>query len=168
MNHSGNRWSRAHDNHNRNLASSWLLQLLALGISLQAWRQWPMVRMARRMARLDNMLAVSLRDGCLVLVEGGEVSKVEWKDVSSFSQNTKREDRIPKSFSMYIAGERLTVTRHIHYAPDEWIASYGGMIGGLVVGNGSAEDAKSRALTLVRDRLNESILQINELIGAAP
>lgn len=32
--------------------------------------------MARRLARLDNLLAVSLRDGCLVLVEGGEVS--EW------------------------------------------------------------------------------------------
>ena len=29
--------------------------------------------MASRLDRLDNLLAVSLRDGCLVLVEGGEV-----------------------------------------------------------------------------------------------
>lgn len=120
------------------------------------------------MVSLVPNLALLERDERLVLVEGEEVSKMEWKDVSSFSQNTKREDRIPKTFCVYIAGERLTVTRHIHYSPDEWIASYGGLIGGLVVGNGTAEDAKVRALTLVRDRLAESVSQMNALLGVTP
>lgn len=78
-------WSRAHDNPNPNLASSRLLQLLAFGMALQDRRAGQVVRMVMRMGSMVRMLAVPLHNGCLVLVEGEEVSLV-FDDIDEFNR----------------------------------------------------------------------------------
>jgi hypothetical protein len=49
--------------------------------------------------------------------------KPQWEDVSSFSQNDK--ERIPNCFAIRFGDRslKLTVHRHIHYKPDQWLAS---------------------------------------------
>lgn len=70
--------SRAHDNPNRNLPGGRILLVLAAGISLQdqlATSRRAILGMDLRMGSLVRMLALSLRNGRLVLVEGEEVSE---------------------------------------------------------------------------------------------
>ena len=73
-----NHWSRqANDNHNRNLSGGRLLQLLAASISLQdqlVTSRRAILGMDLRMGSLVRLLAVSLHNGRLVLVEGEEVT----------------------------------------------------------------------------------------------
>lgn len=75
-------WSEDHDNPNRNLPSSRIFFVLAASIPLQdqlATRRRAILGMDLRMGSLVRMLALSLRNGCLVLVEGEEVShRMAW------------------------------------------------------------------------------------------
>ena len=44
-----------------------------------------------------------------------------WKDSTSYQQSDKKRE--PRSWVMSVAGLRVTVHRHIHYAPTQWLLS---------------------------------------------
>ena len=45
----------------------------------------------------------------------------KWKDTSSYCQSDV--ERVPHAFEIAIGCFRLVVHRHIHYPPDQWLAS---------------------------------------------
>lgn len=74
--------------------------------------------------------------------------KIQWKDVTSYSKIAK--DRTPRTWQTYVAGIRLTVTRHLDYEPDEWIAnSYPNLLESQLLESKSVEDAKDEAIKLL-------------------
>lgn len=85
-----------------------------------------------------------------------------WKDVSSYSQSEIRSERQVKSVELRIGKVRLVVTRHIHYNPTDWVASFGDIYNQIVVGTGTLEDAKTEALILANQHLNKMITEISK------
>jgi hypothetical protein len=82
---------------------------------------------------------------------------VEFKDVTSHSQGTK--DRTPRTWEAKIGCVRLTVTRHIHYAPDEWIArSHPSIIDMELLQSKDIEEAKDEAVELLSSRCNAVVI----------
>ncbi len=86
------------------------------------------------------------------------MSSLKWKDVSSFSQGDKA--RVPCTFELRVAGAKLVVTRHIHHAPDVWLLNFPPFFEGFEIGRGTAEEAKSKALEVVRAKLNEVLVAL--------
>ncbi len=46
--------------------------------------------------------------------------KAKWKDCTSWKKSDK-DKSVARSWELYAGGERLVVTRHIHYEPDRWV-----------------------------------------------
>jgi hypothetical protein len=80
---------------------------------------------------------------------------MEWKDRSSFSQGDKV--RTPKTFEALAGGLQITVTRHIHHEPTDWVLICEPFFANTVIGNGTADDAKSAALDSVRAKLRAAL-----------
>ena len=80
-------------------------------------------------------------------------TKIEWKDISSFSQGEK--DKTPKTFETYVVSFRIVVTRHIGFKPDEWILRCEPMFKYYIIGIGSAEEAQGAAIVAVREQLSK-------------
>lgn len=76
---------------------------------------------------------------------------IKFEDVTSHSQGAK--DRTAKTWQAKIGCVRLTVTRHIHYAADEWIAeSQPDIINMVRLESKDIDDAKTEAVDLLRKR----------------
>lgn len=84
-----------------------------------------------------------------------------WKDITSHSKGSDRSE--VKSVEAYIGKSRLIVTKHIHYAPDEWTAVLDGVFTRRIVSKGSLQDAKEKALILADQILKEMLSQVSEL-----
>lgn len=83
---------------------------------------------------------------------------MDWKDTSSFSQGDKV--RIPATFTLLAGGLKVVVTRHIHAEPDEWVLNCEPWFRHTIVGKGSADEAKSAALALVRNKLRSTLVAL--------
>ena len=80
---------------------------------------------------------------------------MSWKDISSYSRNdTKRE---PCTFELIAEGVRLTVTRHIHYGPHDWIAIAEPYFSTVVLRSQDIVGAKEEAKKLLRNCLTKSL-----------
>lgn len=77
---------------------------------------------------------------------------MQWKDISTYKRGDKTREI--RTVQLEVAsGLRLVVTRHIHYAPDEWVLNCEPWFSNFVVGNGTLAEAKEAAVHLVRERL---------------
>lgn len=79
---------------------------------------------------------------------------MNWKDTSSYSQSNKVRE--PVTFTLLVASLKIVVTRHIHHAPDAWVLTCQPWFEQREVGNGTADEAKAVALTLVRSKIAEA------------
>ena len=52
---------------------------------------------------------------------------------------------------------KLTVTRHIHYSPTDWVVSFGEIISQRKLSSGTLEEAKELAVNLVQSELNKML-----------
>jgi len=80
-----------------------------------------------------------------------------WKDVSSYSRQTPQEERVPDQWDYETPSMRISVHRHIHYEPDQWLMSVRGRGAGPRVSvdmqplkNKDADQAKAEALTVLK------------------
>ncbi|MBS1199190.1 MAG: hypothetical protein H6R18_2975 [Proteobacteria bacterium] len=80
---------------------------------------------------------------------------MEWKDKSSFSQGDKV--RTPKSFEARAGSLRITVTRHIHHDPADWVLICEPWFSQTVISTGTADEAKEAAVIAVRKKLAETL-----------
>lgn len=74
---------------------------------------------------------------------------MEWKDETSYRQGDT--DRTPKTWVLGVAGLRIVVSRHIHFAPDEWVLTCEPWFNKKVISNGTEGEAKEAALSAVRN-----------------
>lgn len=88
--------------------------------------------------------------------------KVEWKDISTFSQSDK--ERKPRSFEARIGKLRLSVHRHIHYEPDDWLMDFGDFGTMRLLKSKDIEDAKREASDIAMEMLSDAMDAIQGLI----
>jgi hypothetical protein len=82
-------------------------------------------------------------------------NKMKWKNTSSFSQSDKL--RIPTTFVAEIGRLKITVTRHIHHAPTDWILICEPFFTQKVISDGTADEAKESAVIAVREKLIQAL-----------
>lgn len=75
-----------------------------------------------------------------------------WKDVSTRSSNGE-----VKTLNAMIGKIKLTVTRHIHYEPTDWVVSFGEIISQRKLSNGTLDEAKELAVSLIEGELNKML-----------
>lgn len=84
------------------------------------------------------------------------MSAAKWKDESCFSQGTV--DRTPTTWTldtgMYV---RITVTRHIHHAPDAWVLVCHDLRIDSKLKSKGIDEAKAEAVRFVTARLTAMI-----------
>ena len=86
---------------------------------------------------------------------------MNWRDITSYKQGDKLRE--VRSVATKVGKLELTVTRHIHHPPNQWLASCLPFFELTMVGNGSLEDAKDYAL----ERLYEDICDVTDAMEAA-
>lgn len=75
---------------------------------------------------------------------------IEFKDTTSYSRDEK--DRTPRTWQAHIGKFSITVTRHINYDPDVWIAMTSpDILDKKVLKSKDIEDAKKEAIDLFRE-----------------
>lgn len=89
-----------------------------------------------------------------------------WKDISSFSQRDKVRE--PRTFVMEVAGLSITVTRHMHYAPTDWLLCCDPFFREVVIGTGTADDAKVAAIKAVKQKLIDTLAALGPCPCLAP
>lgn len=90
---------------------------------------------------------------------------MKWDDTSSHSQGDK--ERLPNRFETRIGAFRLVIHRHIHYPPDQWLAScHPNMFSCFELCSKDLESAKCQAVARLQSILLEAIEQITSNKGA--
>lgn len=84
------------------------------------------------------------------------MSKLVWKDISSFSQSDKV--RAVNSVEADAGVFRLRVHRHIYYNPDDWLLSVGGLVDKRLLKSKDLEEAKAEAVEYIR-KLMTNVLE---------
>jgi hypothetical protein len=85
---------------------------------------------------------------------------IVWKDISSHSQGDT--DRTPKTWRVNVDEFRITVTRHINYAPGDWLLICQPFAGMRRLAATEIESAKSEAIAFVRDRLQSALTELQD------
>lgn len=89
--------------------------------------------------------------------------KIEWKDRTSYSRNGSRVE--PRVWEIVHGPMRVTVHRHIGYAPDAWLVTCNAV--GLdcyeLVRGLSADEAKKRALQVVHEELSAFLTAVRAM-----
>jgi hypothetical protein len=80
---------------------------------------------------------------------------MQWEDKTCFSQSDK--SRIPTTFVAVAGGLNITVTRHIHYAPNDWVLICEPWFMKKVISSGTADEAKESAIIAVREKLTKAL-----------
>ncbi len=79
----------------------------------------------------------------------------DWKDITSYSRSDT--DKTPKSWALKAGPFRLVVHRHIHYGPNQWLATCPGVFEHQELESEDADRAKLEAELLLRTLLVTSI-----------
>lgn len=80
---------------------------------------------------------------------------MEWKDVSSYRQ--REQDRTPNTFHADAGGIRISVHRHIHYKPTDWLLTAQPWFNCTVLKSISADGAKLEAGYNVREKIKAAL-----------
>ena len=83
-----------------------------------------------------------------------------WKDETSFSKSDK--DHTPRTWCAKFGGFSLILTRHIHYTPDEWVASCCGVFENKVMASKEVYDAAAEAVATLQFKLKAAIGEIHD------
>lgn len=68
----------------------------------------------------------------------------EWKDETSYSRGG---DRTPTTWTLRLPTLRITVHRHVHYAPNQWLVTCDRLLGvPQLLASGELEAAKREAI----------------------
>lgn len=88
-----------------------------------------------------------------------------WKDTTSYSQHAR--NRTPGEWQTQASWIRITVHRHIHYAPDAWLLStVPALFERWELVSKSADGAKLEAEMMVRERLELAVNALRTDHGA--
>jgi hypothetical protein len=88
-----------------------------------------------------------------------ETARDYWKDETSYTQGDK--ERIPRSWVRWDGLLRVTVHRHIHYPPDQWLLSCAPWFDKRELESKDADAAKDEAVTLVLQVLEGARKSLN-------
>ncbi len=91
--------------------------------------------------------------------------KLRWEDVSSFGRDEK--DRTPKSWCAKAGRFALSVSRHIHCAPDSWNIRVADLMAYELPGDVTAQEAQVFAEARLRLALNAALRDLTKTGGAA-
>jgi hypothetical protein len=94
-------------------------------------------------------------------MEGQHVSKIVWKDVSSFSRNDT--ERTSKTFEIRLNNFVLIVTRHIHYPADAWVGRCHELSFQKQLGSMQIEEAKTELVDRIKEILKAEISALEAL-----
>ena len=83
---------------------------------------------------------------------------IEWKDVTNYSRSDTK--RVPRSWAALIGGLRVTVSRHIHYAPDAWLLTCSPWFETTELTVKDGEMAKLQAFKWIGQRLRGALLEL--------
>lgn len=72
-----------------------------------------------------------------------------WRDETSYSRDEK-EPRTPRTWATSVGPIRVWVSRHIHYAPDEWTIGASALVVTRAAKSKDLEEAKAEAVTALR------------------
>jgi len=86
----------------------------------------------------------------------------EWKDVTSHSQRTPPEERVPRSWSLQCGWLSILVHHHIHYDPDQWLLSCNPFFKHHELQSPGAEAAQEEAVGLVLQKLSDTIKDLQK------
>lgn len=91
--------------------------------------------------------------------------KVDWKDETSYSQNDK--ERIPSVWRCQIGLARISVHRHMHYEPDQWLLTAHGILSieRHLLKNKDLFRAQIEALRTVLKALKPIVTDLEDLLG---
>lgn len=87
---------------------------------------------------------------------------VIWKDISRYGQNEKLFERKVKTVTCKIGNKALIVSRHIHFDPNQWVATFDGFFHQVVIGNQDLETAKIDALALAITHVSDLLKLLQE------
>jgi hypothetical protein len=76
-----------------------------------------------------------------------------WRDETTYSRDDK--DRNPSIWNLYAGNLKITVHRHIHYAPDIWLLSCSDFYDKYELPDKDVEKAKKRAISLVSEKVEK-------------
>lgn len=87
---------------------------------------------------------------------------MNWKDITTYSQNDK--ERIPRIWHINVGPFRVSVHRHRHYEPDQWLLStVPALFDCELLSSGDLEEAKCQALAKLQVACQETIDEIIEV-----
>lgn len=89
---------------------------------------------------------------------------VQWEDVTSYSRNERGSGVQPRSWSAKFGQITLTVTRHIHYPQDVWLAYCGRLFEHTPLASKVLSEAQCQAVAKLQSLLEESVKALNEAI----
>jgi hypothetical protein len=90
----------------------------------------------------------------------------EWKDTTSYSQNTKREDRVPKTWELRLKHLRIKVHRY-HSIDDVWFLTCHDInISVRELASKELEQAKCQAKAIVQATLEHMLEELIEIGGS--
>lgn len=78
-----------------------------------------------------------------------------WQDITSFSRGDK--DRTPKTWTAKFGAFKITLTRHIHYSPDQWVASSPGVFHIRPMESKDLHEAASQAQGSLKAALEDAL-----------
>lgn len=100
----------------------------------------------------------------IILNDGGNNMINEWKDITAYMQGEK--ERTPRTWELRLQelGYKVIVTRHL-YAENTWIFKCReANIEFLDLETDNIEEAKEKAITIIKKHLNELLLKVQNEI----
>lgn len=77
---------------------------------------------------------------------------IEWQDKTGWSQKDSEETkRTPRTWRATVGPFKLTVTRHVHYEPDQWIMTCKPLFEHVIADSKEIEEAKKQAVLMVQE-----------------
>jgi len=83
---------------------------------------------------------------------------IEWKDETMYSQGEK--ERVPRVWSTRAGKFRISVHRHIHYPPSQWLLSCEGLFRNVALRPEDIDKAKSQAIAKMQVELERAMNEI--------
>jgi hypothetical protein len=87
---------------------------------------------------------------------------IQWKDETSYSREGSRE---PNCWAAKFGRFTLKVHRHIHYQPDDWLASCDNVFSQFLLKSKEIEQVKHEAIVKLRVVLEVALEDIGRLGG---
>lgn len=85
---------------------------------------------------------------------------IEWEDETNYSRGDV--ERVPRTWAAKGGGLKISVHRHIHHEPDDWLLTCAPWFNCQVLPSKAAPVAKRQALDLVQERLHAALVALHD------